>query len=134
MKARKWIGWSRIGTILLCGVILLSMGCCGTQKELPPLREQAVPNINPEPRPAPPLFNDEEFAGMSLTARGKVAKYQAGVDAYADIMEGKIKILKDYIRNLFTPEAKTADAPAAPAKKSWWPWGRGGGAPDHPTQ
>lgn len=71
---------------------------------------------------------------MSLTAKGKVAKYQAGVDAYADIMEGKIKILKDYIRDLFTPEAKTADAPAAPAKKSWWPWGRGGGAPDHPTQ
>jgi len=63
-----------------------------------------------------------------------VAKYQAGVDAYADIMEGKIKILKDYIRDLFTPEAKTADAPAAPVKKSWWQLGRGGGAPDHPTQ
>jgi hypothetical protein len=53
---------------------------------------------------------------MPLTARGKVAKYQSGVDAYADIMEGKIKILKDYIRNLFTPEVKTADALAAPAK------------------
>jgi len=71
---------------------------------------------------------------MSLTAKGKVAKYQAGVDAYAAIREAKIKTLKDLIGDLFRREAKTADVPAAPVKKSWWQLGRGGGAPDHPTQ
>jgi hypothetical protein len=41
---------------------------------------------------------------MPLTAKGKIVKNQAEVKGYAEIMETKIKILKDYIRDLFSQE------------------------------
>jgi hypothetical protein len=37
---------------------------------------------------------------MPLTAKGKIAKNQVDQRTYADIMEAKIKILKDYIGDL----------------------------------
>jgi hypothetical protein len=71
---------------------------------------------------------------MPMTAKGKIARYQTATGAYADVMESKIKILKDYIQELFTPEKKSSDAPAPPIKKSWWPFGRGASASDRPSQ
>ncbi len=56
---------------------------------------------------------------MADPVQGKVAKYQAAVDAYADVMEAKIQILKDYIKGIFTPKQKTFETPPPP-KKSWW--------------
>jgi hypothetical protein len=74
---------------------------------LPPLGEKAVPDVNPEPRPAPPLFTEDEFKALPLTAKGKIAKNQVAQRTYADIMETKIQILKDYIRDLFSDKGKT---------------------------
>ena len=43
---------------------------------------------------------------MTLTAKGKIAKNQVDYRAYADIMETKIKILKDYIDDLLGDKKK----------------------------
>lgn len=67
---------------------------------LPALGKEAVPDVNPEPRPAPPRFTENEYSTMPLTAKGKIAKNQVDQRAYADIMEAKIKILKNYIGDL----------------------------------
>jgi hypothetical protein len=105
MKPKKWTRWSLTATTLLCAVSLFSMGCCEKPlPRLPNLREKAVPDINPEVRPTPPLFTESEYEKMPLTGKGKIVKNQAEVKGYAEIMETKIKVLKDYIRDLFSQE------------------------------
>jgi hypothetical protein len=105
MKVRKWTRWSLRATTLLCAVFLLNTGCCEKPlPQLPNLKEKAVPDINPEGRPAAPLFTLGEYEKMPLTAKGKIVKNQAEVKGYAEIMETKIKVLKDYIRDLFSQD------------------------------
>jgi hypothetical protein len=105
MKIRKWTKWLLAATTLLCAVFLFSMGCCEKPlPQLPNLKEKAVPDIKPEARPTPPLFTEGEYKRMPLTAKGKIVKNQAEVKGYAEIMETKIKVLKDYIRDLFSQD------------------------------
>ena len=101
MKTKKLTRWLALAMMLVCVMFLLVLGCSYPSKVvLPNLGSEASPNINPEPRPVPPLFTETEFNSMTLTAKGKIAKNQVDHRAYADIMETKIKILKDYIDDL----------------------------------
>jgi len=91
--------------MLLCAVCLLSWGCSArTQYVLPPLAEKAVPDINPEPRPVPPRFTEAEYLALPLSVKGKILKNQVDWRGYAEIMEMKINILRNYIQTLFTPQ------------------------------
>ena len=64
---------------------------------------------------------------MELPTQGKIAKNQVDQRAYADVMEAKLRILKDYIGSLLgappgpTEEARKGEAGTGPKpEKRWW--------------
>jgi len=68
---------------------------------LPPIGEQAIPNIQLPDEPTPPLFSDAEFDAIPLTAQGKILKYKTDVDAYADIAMAAVEGYRKYLQSLF---------------------------------
>ncbi len=68
---------------------------------LPPVSQAAVPTIELPPRPELTPFSDEEMGKIPIPAHGKILANQADWWGYADIMEGAIKTLQNYIRRAF---------------------------------
>lgn len=92
----------------LVAVVLLVFfaGCSAPKAILPPVGNLAAPEIHLAPRPVPPVFTEQEFAAMPITAQGKILKFKLAWDSYANIADLAVKQYRDYLKGLFAKDKK----------------------------
>lgn len=82
------------------------MGCSQNKVVLPVVEAPALPDIKPPEKPEPPLFTEEEFRQMPLTAKGKILKFKVAVDGLHELTEAKLRIWRDWAESVFMKEKK----------------------------
>ena len=89
---------------MLIGFLICFTGCASqTKSVLPPLGEQAVPNLPLDERPVLDLTDAEitTIFKASPTGTSKILKNQTRWAGYADIAEAAVEGYKGYLRGIF---------------------------------
>lgn len=71
---------------------------------LPQVGTRGIPNIQAPPTPEPPMFTEQEFDAMPLSAKGKILKYKVANDGYVDIVKTGFRLWREWAESLFGKE------------------------------